>query len=282
MVVRINSILLWALFVIAMPCFASPIERIAFKSTSGLRSTFSAIVYRPNAFSLGTAFYIHGGGCTFTESASDVQASWTVEMLNKAGWTVVVPQYFENLPWTLDWLFNNKVMRNFCERNVNVLVRDLPLMVSQYRRATHDENIFFVGHSFGGYIVNLLATQSPRIDEVRAYISLHGIWDTLEMYEAQGTDRVVPSSVRPIDQSSENLSPILVIHSEDDGAVPFSQIATFKKWAGQASNYEIKIYPSGGHTPGLIPEGNKPIYPVTDLAQIVLDFMNKYRISDLK
>lgn len=259
-----------------VPVNAQTPERISFASASGLRVNFSAIVYRPQTPSIGTAIYIHGGGCNNTESETDVRGNWTVEMLNGAGWTVVAPMYFENLPWTLAWLFDNKVMKAFCERNVGVLMKDLPLIVSQYRKSTSEKNIFFVGHSFGGYIVNLLATQSPRIEGVRGFISLHGIWDTLEMYPNQGIDKVVPASIRPIDRSPESLAKILVIHSEDDGAVPASQMTTFRKWAGEVG-YELKVYPSGGHTPGLIPEGKLPPYPIEDFERTVLDFMNRYR-----
>lgn len=140
-------------------------------------------------------------------------------------------------------------------------------------------NIFVVGHSLGAYIVNLLATQAPAIKEVRGYVSLHGIWDPQDLGDRK--DKVVPGSIRPIDRSPTNLRPILIVHTQDDPQVSFSQVTDFEAWVGNsATNYEIKTFAGGGHTPGTdqidSPPYQRPAYPSQELAKTMLRFLESH------
>jgi dipeptidyl aminopeptidase/acylaminoacyl peptidase len=107
--------------------------------------------------------------------------------------------------------------------------------------------IFILGHSYGAYLVNLLATDPKPITNVRAYISYQGVWDTRHL-EPSLQDQFFSNKFNPIDQAANQLQSILILHSSDDPILPMDQIEAFKNWSQNGSDkYQAIVYPEGGH-----------------------------------
>jgi dipeptidyl aminopeptidase/acylaminoacyl peptidase len=99
------------------------------------------------------------------------------------------------------------------------------------------DRIYLIGNSSGGHLVSLVATlgdgpfeklggwEDERSD-VRAVISVSGAYDINallswgELWSAVEADRTLASPIRQVTSATR---PILLLHSEDDQAVPFSQ-----------------------------------------------------------
>jgi acetyl esterase/lipase len=120
-------------------------------------------------------------------------------------------------------------------QDVLTAVRWMHAHADEYR--VDPDRIYLIGNSSGGHLVSLVATlgdgpfeklggwEDERSD-VRAVISVSGAYDINallswgELWSAVEADRTLASPIRQVTSATR---PILLLHSEDDQAVPFSQ-----------------------------------------------------------
>lgn len=115
-----------------------------------------------------------------------------------------------------------------------------------------------------------MSLEKPQNKAIKAYISSNGWWNVTK--DIWLLWLLSPISLSPITQDPQNLSRILIVHTEDDERIPFSQISYFKNWVNQAKkepNYQLVVFPTGGHT--YIANSK---YPTNEFFNHMLTFLN--------
>lgn len=195
----------------------------------------------------GTIVKIHGGGCGFTRSPGDRSDSYVDildVLLNTQGYNVATIDYSVNLQ-----TIGSRVEEN-CASNVREEILRIQSLVAQLQRMSYGQApIYLLGHSFGAYLVNYLASSKFKISGIAGYISVNGIWDSRESLDSFGKLPLVSSIYDPLENSSENLSPILIFSTDDDeNIIPNDQIERFNQWSvnSKAQHTTIRLT-QGGH-----------------------------------
>lgn len=230
------------------------IERITFTARSLVRSPLAARLYHA-ADPVALVIYLHGGGCTGQSYIAERIAIRNPELeqpfiqsLLQQNLSVLIPEYALSAPVNLDtypnvnlpeqrkaWvvekdrqdkLYESNECAQFARNNLT----DLRGMIPELAKVS-DLPRFILGHSYGGYLVNLMATQS--VPNVAGYISYAGVWDS-----KSNDPTLVPKGMNPLASKAAELAPILVIQSKDDQNVPYTEFKKFSAWAKGIPNAE--------------------------------------------
>lgn len=181
---------------------------------------------------------MHGGGClvqNFSPRADYLDPVLT-KLLND-DYSIISLDYRE-LPGTL--------LHTSCQEKVKIHLKRLVEVSFQINDISKNIPIIYYGHSYGGYLVNLLGIQNSLSKKVKGYISYAGVWDSSQLPEATSA-AINPSTLAP----NKKMKPMLILHSIDDGAVPIRQVAVIEKWklSNKTSNPQVITFDKGGHYP---------------------------------
>jgi acetyl esterase/lipase len=150
-----------------------------------------------------------------------------------------------------------------CYQDVQCAIRWIHAHKEQYPIDT--ERIFLIGMSAGGHLVSLAATLGdgpfPRTggwekhsNAVRGVISLSGPYDLEKLSwgtlwrPAAGDQMAARKLASPIQHVSAKTTPILILHSDNDGSVPVQQAQEMAEALERAkAKHRIVVYPKKGH-----------------------------------
>jgi dipeptidyl aminopeptidase/acylaminoacyl peptidase len=125
-------------------------------------------------------------------------------------------------------------------------------------------NFGVMGHSFGGYATNVLATKSKRfkaavaIAGISDWVSFHGLpGDYMRLSNEKGQGRLggdlrqFPERYlqnSPVFFTDRSATPLMIIHGTEDSGVPFSQAEEMYYGMRRAGKEAVLIaYPGEGH-----------------------------------
>lgn len=210
-------------------------QKIIIKSESRVRKDFPAYFYLAKN-PKGIVIYVHGGGCRRRldlEKMTDIDTLAINKFTFLSGYSVLMLNYatgtndtigIENVNKTFSEISNEET----CKEVTNIHLQGIKDAISEIRKKYSDKlPIYVLGHSYGGYLVNILSTTKPTISTVNGFISYAGIWDT-GIQDDYGKSYHASSALNPINDIQNAQSNLLVIHSQDDTAVSFVQFSRFK------------------------------------------------------
>ena len=244
-------LLFLCVFVLGMQSEAAPMDHLTEKV---IMATLDGKTF-PNFFyprtehlpTRGTILKIHGGGCMFMRAMGDRTDS-SIDLLDnklhREGYNVITVDYSVNLELT------GTTREEQCANSVREAILRINEIVAELQRSQFKLGpIYLLGHSFGAYLVNYLASNHSKIPGIAGYISLNGIWDSQEIFDAFGKILLVSPIFNPSHNSSNDLSPILIFGTADDKNItPNDQIDRFEKWALTATAPHVMVrFESGGH-----------------------------------
>lgn len=208
-------------------------------ATAAHSKTLDGAFY-PSRKAKGVVVYLSGGGCLLTQGPHDLELDSVGQQFLQHGYSVWILEYRSK---SRAKSLSTPEMAIKCRTETERQLAEIRETVAEL---PSDKPIYIYGHSYGAYLVNLLATSS--VPGVQAYISSHGAWDPRLENEIV-INTIFPESVIPVAQAPRKLAPILVLHSEDDAQVSFAQVQAFRNWvkATEGIDYTIKTFPSGGH-----------------------------------
>lgn len=213
---------------------------VKFQSQSNLRSTFDGYLYESKN-PKGLIVYLHGGGCRALQG-QPIHLLETLP-LNKTlvdlGYSLLIANYTEKINPT--WLSRSGVDAAYpdlnneerCKLATEIHLHGIRDMMVQISAFYSSGPIILMGHSYGAYLVNYLASDSVRLGNVAAYISYAGIWDEA-LRNQWSAEFHVSRKLNAVSHDPKNLGPILIIHSADDVAVNIDQLDSFKRWLGDS------------------------------------------------
>lgn len=174
-------------------------------------------------------FLIHGG--PQGNWADDFHFRWNTQMFASQGYVVVAPNPRGSTGYGQK--FTDEISQDWGGKVYTDLMNAYDFALSNYS-FIDKQNTFAAGASYGGYMVNWLATQT---DKFNALVSHCGVWNLESMYGA--TEEIwfpewefggTPWNNRELYQKwsphqfAENIkTPMLVIHGANDFRVPESQ-----------------------------------------------------------
>ncbi len=174
-------------------------------------------------------FLIHGG--PQGNWADDFHFRWNTQMFASQGYVVVAPNPRGSTGYGQK--FTDEISQDWGGKVYTDLMNAYDFALSNYS-FIDKQNTFAAGASYGGYMVNWLATQT---DKFNALVSHCGVWNLESMYGA--TEEIwfpewefggTPWNNRELYQKwsphqfAENMkTPMLVIHGANDFRVPESQ-----------------------------------------------------------
>jgi predicted alpha/beta hydrolase len=212
-------------------CAKAPqMQIVKFQSTSNLRTTFDGYFYEAKN-AKGLIVYLHGGGCRSLQ-AQPIHLLKTFplnEKLFERGYSVLIANYTEKINST--WLNSSGV--DYTYPDLNNEERCKLDMMAQIPLLHQSRPIVLMGHSYGGYLVNYLASDTVQVSNVAAFVSYAGIWDPF-LRNQWSAEFHVSKALSVVSHNPTNLRSLMVIHSADDTAVSIDQLTSFRQWVGKA------------------------------------------------
>ncbi|MBC7387522.1 MAG: alpha/beta fold hydrolase [Cryobacterium sp.] len=110
--------------------------------------------------------------------------------------------------------------------------------------------VTLIGHSYGGHLVNLLATEDMNSAQVDSMVSISGVWKPWSNGYSEYLN--VDPDLAPVDRQPKISKHLTVIHSVDDETVPIEQMRDFIEWVKPLprTSYSVLELKHGGHAPG--------------------------------
>jgi acetyl esterase/lipase len=121
-------------------------------------------------------------------------------------------------------------------------------------------HLFLVGHSAGGHIAALLATDARwlgavgmRPRDLSGFIGLAGPYDFLPLTNDDFVDMFGPTAgqqarSQPVNFVNGDEPPALLLQGETDGTVrPSNALSLQRKYEARGEHVEVKLYPDTGH-----------------------------------
>lgn len=146
-------------------------------------------------------------------------------------------------------------------------------------------NIFVMGHSSGGQIAAMLATDKEWLAEVgmkprdmAGFIGVAGTYDFIpfdepEFYDIFGHDPKEQARSQPINFVDGDEPPALILQGEKDTVVSPAEAVSFEgRYHQQGEPVELRLYPGVGHEGLLLSFG-----PFKDKAPVIADTMDFIR-----
>jgi pimeloyl-ACP methyl ester carboxylesterase len=214
---------------------------IKFQTRSAYRSSFDAYLYEPSQPSKGLVIFLHGGGCRAL-IGSPVHLLETLPLnakLREQGYSILLANYTSGINSTWQGVGGIETMHadldepTRCKMATQIHLQGIRDMLAQVPELVSAPNrkIVLMGHSYGAYLVNLLATDLTKPANVSGFISYAGIWDPALRDEWSARFHV-SRDIMPVSRNPIDIASILVIHSQDDEAVNVNQLASFENWLG--------------------------------------------------
>jgi dienelactone hydrolase len=126
---------------------------------------------------------------------------------------------------------------------------DVNKVISDFAKRFSSKNVFILGWSYGGYLANLIATERPPETKIAGYISGHSLWGPIPPRTSisEGISNSYYQQIsRPL---VDKAAPILIIFSEDDGAVG-SQGPSIRKWIDKTMpSHQLFAFEGWCHSP---------------------------------
>ncbi|MBL7554273.1 MAG: hypothetical protein JNM24_00515 [Bdellovibrionaceae bacterium] len=157
-------------------------ERLIFNSVESERGSFAVARYLPSVSkSKGTVIFIYGGNATAAPFGNELKLDSFGKIFLSRGYALVIPDYrnyiFRRTPnYTRIAYGTDAQKREDVESEVTSQIMDLKKFIIDYKVKFPNESLILMGHSYGGYLVNLLASGNQEENPIEAYISSHGIW----------------------------------------------------------------------------------------------------------
>jgi dipeptidyl aminopeptidase/acylaminoacyl peptidase len=201
------------------------------------------------------AFVVHGG--PESSLANLWHWRWNAQAIAGAGYAVVLIDFHGSTGY--GQAFTDSIMDDWGGKPLEDLKLGLAAALKQYPWLDSDR-MCALGGSFGGYLVNWIASQWP--DRFKCLVSHDGVFDNRSMYysteelwfpewEFGGPEYSNPAAYarqNPIDGVALWKTPTLVIHGELDYRVPDSQgLATFTALQRHGVPSRLLYFPDENH-----------------------------------
>lgn len=236
-------------------------QNIVFDAAQGL----SLDVYSPpNAHNAPVVVFFYGGSW---KSGKRQWYRWVGEALAAKGIVTVVPDYRQWPKVRLDGFMHDGA----------AAVRWAHDRAGEFGGDT--AHLFIMGHSAGGHIAALLATDARRLGAVgmkprdlSGFIGLAGPYDFLpltndDFVDMFGSTAEQQARSQPVNFVNGDEPPALLLQGETDGTVrPSNALSLQRKYQAQGEHVEVKLYPDTGHMGVLFGLG-----PSKDRAQVLED-----------
>jgi dipeptidyl aminopeptidase/acylaminoacyl peptidase len=205
------------------PEFITPIYR---PYTNAQGQVFPGYLFSPGKQnSKGFIIHVHGGGCQqFHQTPYLYMYDPVRRALLDKGYSFYFITYSGDLQSP-----SNAQMDESCTSASLQRLSDVKAAIQSLRTSDSYAPIIVWGHSFGAYLVNLLATSSDQLG-VTGFISQAGIWNT-QIYPEHFT---IPNEPNPLVSATQIKTPLLVAHGTRDESVSYSQLEEVQKFAKNA------------------------------------------------
>lgn len=231
--------------------FAPQPETFTYDSGISSQPKLEALFYSakyPKAFIV----YLHGGGCQRLRGHDDLTYfNQTKQALLDANYSVVVLDYTNGVDITGLFRARGITASMACETAVNTQLLEIDNVLPQIRAQRNvSVPMILLGHSYGGYLTNLLVSDPRARAAVDGFVSYEGVWDA-SLLRVANIDLDISLNVNPLSRSPILRGPLLVIQTEDDPVVPIQQLDFLIPWAekNQSSAFELLRIKNGGHLP---------------------------------
>ena len=235
----------------------SAFEQFSFKGWND--ETVYGYVVKPYGFEPGkrfpVAFVVHGGPQSSFQNAWSYR--WNAQAFAGGGYAVVMIDFHGSPGY--GQAFTDSISRDWGGKPLVDLQKGLAAALEKYNWLD-GERTCALGASYGGFMMNWIEGNWP--DRFRCIVNHDGVFDQRMMYysteelwfmewENGGTQYEHPQGYEkfnPVDFVSKWQTPMLIIHSEQDFRIPYSQgIAAFT--ALQRRNVESKllVFPDENH-----------------------------------
>lgn len=188
----------------------------------------------------GVVIFVHGGGCHVTTAFSP---SWKVEEipeLVEAGYDVLMINYRNNDLHTPRYKSPRWTQNECGTKEIDDIVAAQDFLRQSYGAVP----LFLWGHSQGGYLVNLAATQHADRLKINGVISSAGMWD----YDVDGEPRFLQAHYHrdrmPLASVEKLKAPLLLFHGERDINVSFKHARRFLQKAKELGKNVMTFLPA--------------------------------------
>ena len=235
----------------------SEYEQFSFKGWND--ETVYGYVVKPYGYEAGKrypiAFVVHGGPQVSMQNLWSYR--WNAEVLAGGGYAVVMIDFHGSPGY--GQAFTDSISKDWGGKPLVDLKKGLDAAISQYNWLDGDRACA-LGASYGGFMMNWIEGNWP--DRFRCIVNHDGVFDQRIMYYATeelwymewengGTQYEHPENYEkfnPVDFVSKWQTPMLIIHSEQDFRVPYTQgISAFTALQRRDIESKLLVFPDESH-----------------------------------
>jgi len=247
---------------VLMPIFVSATDikdpyPLFFNAANPERGKIPVARYLPSTSnSNGTVIFIYGGSASGAPFGDELEHDALGRIFTANGYTLVIPDYRRYISRrsfdAVRFAYGTEAQKRAdFEADVDAQVADLNKFIEEYNNQFPDENLVVMGHSYGGYLVNLLATERLPGSPVKGYISSHGIWGPVTAQNESWHAKFYHT----ISGQPKDLVPMLVFLSKKDTQVG-DQSGYFSDWLQGGNHEHVKAVVFEGHGHFLDPKSH--------------------------